>query len=282
MEDAEPQQSISFDQSGSTANYLRANGPDIALNIDDVLARNFGVGSSSSSSSDATSAEPEVQSAPSLSFQAQEMAAFQHLMITAVPPTLHFPLVINPSHLGFLANQQQHDIVDNSLAIVPAQPPCLHTVVLHAWAYAQDLSVVQPSTKEVLTADRGLAPSLDVPPPVTTLADSLRMSLPKAVSRKKANNPLVTTAIRRSSRLNNMDGYKHVQLEDTPRKKRKVVTAPVSHSLEPPPPKPSEGIPPPVPMETLQSWAIQCSVPPSEVTLDVLLSNVSNDEDNST
>jgi hypothetical protein len=108
------------------------------------------------------------------------------------------------------------------------------------------------------------------------------MSLPKAVSRKKANNPLVTTAIRRSSRLNNMDGYKHVQLEDTPRKKRKVVTAPVSHSLEPPPPKPSEGIPPPVPMETLQSWAIQCSVPPSEVTLDVLLSNVSNDEDNST
>jgi hypothetical protein len=35
-------------------------------------------------------------------------------------------------------------------------------------------------------------------------------------------------------------------------------------------------------METLQSWAIQCSVPPSEVTLDVLLSNVSNDEDNST
>jgi hypothetical protein len=106
MEDAEPQYSISFDQSGSTTNYLRANGPDIALNIDDVLAGNFGVGSSSSSSSDATSAEPEVQSAPSFLFQAVEMAAFQHLMFATVPPALHFPLVINPSHMGSFGSQQ--------------------------------------------------------------------------------------------------------------------------------------------------------------------------------
>lgn len=52
-----PQDTISFDQSGSTAQYLRANGPDIVLTVEDVLA---GVGSSSSSNS-ATSSESDVQ-----------------------------------------------------------------------------------------------------------------------------------------------------------------------------------------------------------------------------
>jgi hypothetical protein len=65
-------------------------------------------------------------------------------------------------------------------------------------------------------------------------ADGQRMPLPKVVFKKKANKPLVTTATRRSYRLNNMDVYKHVQLEDTPRKKRKVLTAPATHSMEAP------------------------------------------------
>jgi hypothetical protein len=43
-------ESISFDQSGSTAQYLLAQGPDITLNVEDVLAGRF-LGSSSSSSS---------------------------------------------------------------------------------------------------------------------------------------------------------------------------------------------------------------------------------------
>jgi hypothetical protein len=32
-----PQDTISFDQSESTAHYLRAHGPDITLNIEDIL-----------------------------------------------------------------------------------------------------------------------------------------------------------------------------------------------------------------------------------------------------
>jgi hypothetical protein len=184
----EPQQSISFDQSGSTSNYLRANGSDITLNIDDILAGNFGVDSSSSSSSDATSAEPEVQGAPSLSFQAVEMAAFQHLMTAAVPPALHFPMVINSSHLGLFANQQQHDNVDNSLAIVPAQPPNLHIVVLYAWAYAQDLPTIQPSTEEVLTTERCSSPLLDAASSENSLLMVKECLYPKWCLKRKPTN----------------------------------------------------------------------------------------------
>lgn len=67
QQDADPniqQQSISFDQSGSTAEYLRANGPDVILtieevlagrNLDDVLAGRHSGSSSSSTSTDAAS-----------------------------------------------------------------------------------------------------------------------------------------------------------------------------------------------------------------------------------
>lgn len=35
-----PQDTISFDQSGSTAHYLRAQDPDITVNIEDILQGN--------------------------------------------------------------------------------------------------------------------------------------------------------------------------------------------------------------------------------------------------
>ena len=38
QDDIQQQESISFDQSGSSAEYLRASGADITLNVDDVLA----------------------------------------------------------------------------------------------------------------------------------------------------------------------------------------------------------------------------------------------------
>jgi hypothetical protein len=87
---------------------------------------------------------------------------------------------------------------------------------------------------------------------------------------------LVSTTTRRSLRLNNLDAFKHVQLDDVTRKKRKTVKVPALHSLDAPP-KPTDAVPAPVPVETLQEWAIQCSVPPSEVTLDSLLNKVYDD-----
>jgi hypothetical protein len=35
----QPQDTISFNQSGSIANYLRATGPDIHLSVEDILAQ---------------------------------------------------------------------------------------------------------------------------------------------------------------------------------------------------------------------------------------------------
>lgn len=35
----QPQDTISFNQSGSTATYLRATGPDIHLSVEEVLSR---------------------------------------------------------------------------------------------------------------------------------------------------------------------------------------------------------------------------------------------------
>jgi hypothetical protein len=62
-EPVQQQDSVTFDQSGSTAEYLRAHGPDIVLNVEDVLSGKFKTGSSSSTSSDASSpVHPEVQS----------------------------------------------------------------------------------------------------------------------------------------------------------------------------------------------------------------------------
>lgn len=50
----QPQDTVSFDQSGSTAQYLRANSPDTVLTMEDLLAGNLGSSASvSSNSSDA-------------------------------------------------------------------------------------------------------------------------------------------------------------------------------------------------------------------------------------
>jgi hypothetical protein len=43
------------------------------------------------------------------------------------------------------------------------------------------------------------------------------------VSRKFPRKPLVTQETRRSNRLQTHEGFKHIQLDKTPRKKRKVV-----------------------------------------------------------
>ena len=54
------QQEIVFDQSGSTAEYLRTHGPDISLNVEDVLAGNYS-NSSSSSTDEVVSSMPSSQ-----------------------------------------------------------------------------------------------------------------------------------------------------------------------------------------------------------------------------
>ena len=73
------QESISFDQSGSSA--LRATGPDIVLNLEDVLAGTVQASDSSSSSTKEVTSSDFQQSQCFLStqFQAFEMQAFEKL-----------------------------------------------------------------------------------------------------------------------------------------------------------------------------------------------------------
>ncbi|RLN35671.1 hypothetical protein C2845_PM03G28780 [Panicum miliaceum] len=59
------QESISFDQSGSTAEYLRATGPDIALSIEDVLQGRY---APTSPPVEPAAADLKVQSLPCVAF----------------------------------------------------------------------------------------------------------------------------------------------------------------------------------------------------------------------
>ena len=78
------QQEIAFDQSGSTAEYLRAHGPDITLNVEDVLAGNYS-NSSSSSTDEVVSAMPSSQGSLPQFIQVLECQAFQKLATSSIP-----------------------------------------------------------------------------------------------------------------------------------------------------------------------------------------------------
>jgi hypothetical protein len=80
-----------------------------------------------------------------------------------------------------------------------------------------------------------LAPLLDVASDET----SSTVFMPKTVSKKNPRKVLVTETSHRSPRINNTTGFKHVQLEKTRRKKRKLLPpsvpsldAPLSHLVK--------------------------------------------------
>jgi hypothetical protein len=258
------------------------------LNVEDVLAGKFRAGSSSSTSSDASSpVEPEVQSMLPLTLQLVEMTAFQQLLIPSIPPVLHFPVTVNTSVMQTLLSGSttvQHT-GDDSLAIVPVKPPSRHSVLLHIWAFwhsdnQANLSSSMTDEEVEVPAKRCLAPFLDaVYQDETSASQGTRkaLSLPKTVSKRNSKKPLVTQGCRRSSRLNSSEGFKHSQLPDkTPRKKRKVLDSAALRLLDNPP-RPSEVVPAPVPIETLQHWGLFCNVSPSELTADELMTRKTND-----
>ena len=112
------------------------------------------------------------------------------------------------------------------------------------------------------------------------------VSLPKVVSKAKSNKPLSSMGIRRSPRLSNQDNYHHIQLDDTPRKRKRqqvsraeeVVNADADIALDVLP-NTSTGTTAPVPLKTLQSWGIQCGLSPGEMIDDLLLAKKNHDVD---
>lgn len=113
------------------------------------------------------------------------------------------------------------------------------------------------------------------------------VSLPVVVSNSNQNTPLTIKQVRRRPRLHNADGFKHIQLEDKPNKRRRgasqqqittlstsLVTA-EAFSLDAPP-KPTDEVLGPIPVQVLRQWGIEGNVPPSEVTGEVLLKGPGN------
>ena len=121
-EDFQQQGSTSFDQSGSSAEYLRANGPDIVLNLDDVLNGRFQTTGSSSSSS-ANEASSIFLNTSEKGYLNDQFQAFDKLTKFSVPAMLQFPVTIDRFQLPDLRPNcvDDADIEDLSLAIVPYQ-----------------------------------------------------------------------------------------------------------------------------------------------------------------
>jgi len=137
MEEVQRQE-IVFDQSGSTAEYLRAHGPDITLNVEDVLAGNYS-NSSSSSTDEVVYAMPSSQGSLPQFIQVLECHAFQKLATSSIPQQLHFPIVLDRAtiHVNEDALGQRNETEVNNLAIIPFQPT-LQAVLISIWAQSRD------------------------------------------------------------------------------------------------------------------------------------------------
>ncbi|CAO1939557.1 unnamed protein product [Urochloa humidicola] len=276
-----PQESISFDQSGSTAEYLRATGPDIVLNLVDVRKGLF-----VSSPSSSTDSSGEVVSGTSVAFQLAENLAFSNLSTPAIPRVLQPPVHIPGERINTVVVRP--DDADR-LAVVPFMPS-LHAVLISIWANSQVDNPIMDTApdpdfhipaQEVdnLQLDQQL---MDVPATLPSVR------LPDIVSAENENTPLAASFVRRSSRINrDKDGFKqvqHIQLEDNPRKKRRVwkevaLTPKEAAQLLNNPPKPTdEEYPGAIPTDTLKSWGILCNVSPEELTEEALKQVVSNEE----
>jgi hypothetical protein len=241
----------------------------------------------------------------------------------------------------------------DSLAIVPMQPLVMHVILLRIWAHfkqldAQDdqISPAPSSAAETtymvvndpleVTAKRCLELMSDAVSSDSALlsqsSERSVVSLPMTTSRIRPDRPLIASTVRRSPRLHNPQGFKHVQLDGIPKKRKRTnllgvqVDYNVVHlrtslvqlfvlllqnfekvvqKIEL---KRFGGAPNGYPFAPLQfigyssatksgqsstafryctyscpcadssRLAIQCSVPPSEVTLDALLANKRNDK----
>ncbi|CAL4986513.1 unnamed protein product [Urochloa decumbens] len=300
LEDDVQQESISFDQSGSTAEYLRAHGPDIVLNLADVQRGNILNSSSSSSSSEISSAPRAIYSMPSTAFLLAESLAFAKIDRPAIPLPLRLPINM------FLSCNSKEDKAEcsdsgNHLALVPYKPT-LHAVLISIWANSQIAAQDDDSTNIASDLDGmdmvhenlneqqdGSVSNQPMNHPQQDDAHTSKVvNLPEIVSLDSAT-PLCTTSVRRSTRISRIrDGFKniqHVELEEHPRKKsrvwKEVQLSPKEAALllnNPPNPADDE-FPGEIPAATLKRWGVECNVAPEELTDDALHAVVTHDND---
>jgi hypothetical protein len=214
-------ESYSFDQSGSTAQYLRAQGADLVLNIDEVL-------SSSSSSSGSVTSSVQATQMPAV-VAVIESRAFASLFTPCIPrgwpsqnSVIPQEVIISKDSViqtELPSKQGSWDIVP--FKVVPA------VALLRFWAEiligpsdnfpAQENAEMETEIDTLSTQDDCLVSSS------VEVQQQIFVTLPRVISKANTTIPLEESSVRRSSRLSqNKAGFKHFQLEDHPRKKQRV------------------------------------------------------------
>jgi hypothetical protein len=187
----QPQDTVTFDQSGSTANYLRATGPVTYLNVDAILAaiqsgdilaavQNGADSSASDDSGIVSSARTTTVIVPTFIIRACQKLPVEYLQLV----TLKTPMIEWKE--------------DTQRAIVPVQP-VMGSILIRLWAhmFGEAVAVIQSHA-----VDGPLSPLAIVSAAQCQVVVG-PLSIPTAVSRKPGSKtPLVDTRVRRSSHLN--------------------------------------------------------------------------------
>ncbi|CAN6164029.1 unnamed protein product [Urochloa humidicola] len=187
------QDTASFDQSGSTAEYLRAIGPDIVLTVEDVLKGKY----AASTSQDEVISVPIPMIQLIAAFQIWEDTAFQRLGLGPIrQPQLPTPILdrFNLVLPNISTTMSQQAPVE-SLAIIPYRTT-LAAVMIQLWATAHtsvgisDSSVQAHATLPSMQSLPGDEDSSaqNIPGKDAPQGPSGHVTLPKTVS---ISNPLV-------------------------------------------------------------------------------------------
>lgn len=177
------QVSITFDQSGSTAQYLRAQGPDIHLTVEMVLQGQLG-SSSNASSSDFESSITSVQNVDTVMdvpmFQFGQTCTMLLPVVAVSLAAIYIPLPLSLKrkwNVAFNPPLQINSGIPNgsemSKAIIPYRPS-LHAVLIQLWASKVD-SLDNASPHGPMADSELLDENLDVPG-----VDSQQMQLDEA------------------------------------------------------------------------------------------------------
>lgn len=218
----QPQDTVTFDQSGSTANYLRATRPNVYLDVDKILAAihqgeilaaiQTNDGSSKDSGAVSSVRLPVVVVPPFIVQACQKLGASALLVFAPVLPVTEWKEEIGK-------------------AIVPVQP-VMGSVLIRIWVAL--FGDVHDSQRSVVSGRAVVGP----------------ISLPTMVSRKPGSKtPLVDTLVRRSSCFNPnvVDGVQVVKIKE-PASKRWKRAVPIKLDN---PPKNADEAADPVPLDVL-------------------------------
>lgn len=298
-----PQDHIDLELSGSSMCFLRGDGSDLSMeqNFEEITAAE-----DSSSSSDATSNTMEEKArfiaaqkrcASILIIDRKGLPAdvFSRGSSSSKPPTSI--MIENSALLSTLPGSQR-----TGWEIIPWKP-ILDVIALQMWPHViarkAKTAVEKESAPVMILGDTqewyDQGPNVSSPTEFKFQIEDLQpspvreafqprhrgrrshMSLPAHPG--SSSTPLTESSVRRSSRFSKTkDGFRFVRLEREPSKKRKTYATVLIDE--------ATGKTGPIPIYILQSWGIDCGVPPVELTHDALMQAPSTEpvtnEDSST